>query len=262
MPRRIIYLKNPSSGSHFRTVNRDGGGGASGSARLPKGGASAQVGFMFYLFNWMATGHKDKYAKRVKKGKGISAAPGVFIGTGGARYKGAPSSWFQKKRDTSADGGYIDLQYLTPGPYDALWSAFPFDDLGSVNHYAMNVQPAFGTPGTGFYDPFANQWNYFNQPYTWTPSTAADLPSGLTGIDPNWNAPSSPLMQAWQKGQEQPLNIDFSKVGILPREWKWSPETVHSQQWEADIAWTFLLGPLHTEGQEEWWTNTLGFTTY
>jgi hypothetical protein len=66
MPGRIIYLQNPTAGSHFRTI-----GGKSTTKHTTTGRRRTGTG----------------------TGTGTGSTPGTFVGTGGARYKSVDPSW-------------------------------------------------------------------------------------------------------------------------------------------------------------------------
>jgi hypothetical protein len=92
MPRRVIYIKNPKSGSNFRTINADKKSGGSG-------------GSLFERLGLNQLGKKPKPFK--PNGPGTQYTPGTAQLTGGAYYKTPGSNWFS--------GGWAAAMDVTPG---------------------------------------------------------------------------------------------------------------------------------------------------
>jgi hypothetical protein len=169
---------------------------------------------MEQIFEWMSRGH---FGDRVPRGRGIQYTPGVFIGTGGARYKMAPSNWFISKRKRPVNPyGLSDMLQHQPGPYEQGFTGFePAEGFLAVM-YDMLVRgidpntgdslPPYGTPGTlkfgaGLYgaldrelndaDPGAYNYGFFGGEGT--------LPieySGYSGKPPGFNEPRPEWIQA------------------------------------------------------------------
>lgn len=153
MPRRVIYIKNPTRGSHFRTIEGGKTGGASGKV------ISLGPNLMDPIIEWMLRGGSNAPKKKAKKAKGIPYTPGIFIGTGGARYKTAGKNWFKAPLEPGViPYGLSDMiehlaalyeQQYTQDFQPALTILGALYDLSQgIDPNTGDIMPAFGTPGT------------------------------------------------------------------------------------------------------------------
>lgn len=133
MPRRIIYIQNPSEGSHFRTI--DGGGGSSGGSRSPRRGKGVPYTPTPYT---------------------PSIPPGTVALTGGAIYAGTPSGWgnygnvqnpVYPGMSVGGTGGMYEQQY-SEDESDAAYGNIFLDILSGIDPFSGDTISPYGTPGT------------------------------------------------------------------------------------------------------------------
>ena len=182
MARRVIFIKNPSSGSNFRTIN-GGGGGAP----------------------------RPKKPRKPKATPSTPAPSGPFEGTGGARYTPTPSDWFVGNTTNPLDFGSYDPNAAGTGPYLQEFTEFqdPLTLLGELYDIFTgvaqggNIQFAYGTVGTmkfgagTFWDDAQQErFGANRQLFRHAPSVFGATPSnpfpklpnkGVPGLNPNRN---------------------------------------------------------------------------
>jgi len=160
--RRIIYIKNPKSGSHFRNIGGSGGGGGGGSSgsgstpsQSPTGGnlpTSSQAG----VPQWNGTEWSNLPAPS-QPGTGWNLPTGENYG-GWANF-GDPL----QAQEEGSSNPYAGLDFGTlpgygVGPYQAptfeafvpsetLWGMI-YDIATGVDPYTGDYQPGYGAPGT------------------------------------------------------------------------------------------------------------------
>lgn len=138
--RRIIYIKNPKQGSHFRTIGSDGGG-----KQPPKRPS------LFDILDDLFPSFTPK-----PNGPGIPGSPGGPVTlTGGAIYGTSDSDWFIHK---PGKPDYGQPGVGGSGPYEQTWTSDfvpPTTIWGDLYLIAIGVDPATGnilhaagTPGT------------------------------------------------------------------------------------------------------------------
>jgi hypothetical protein len=147
MPRRVIYIKNPKSGSHFRTI--DGNSGSGGRRSGNNSGGIPQS-----VLDWTKNAHRKGFKK---DGKGIPYRGGVVTLTGGARYNRPDSNWFifQPQQGYSNFG---TLPGNRVGPYEQEWTpefqpastllGRLYDLARGIHPETGGVVPPLGTTGT------------------------------------------------------------------------------------------------------------------
>jgi len=153
MPRRIIYIKNPSQGSHFRNIggSSGGGGGSSGGGSTPSQSPTGGN-----LPQWNGTEWSNLPAPS-QPGTGWNLPTGENYG-GWANF-GDPL----QAQEEGSSNPYAGLDFGTLpgygiGPYQAptfeafipsetLWGMI-YDAVTGVDPYTGDYQPGLGAPGT------------------------------------------------------------------------------------------------------------------
>ncbi len=177
MPRRIIYLRNPSAGSHFRTL-----GGSSGA---PRTGTS-----------------------RTRSSK-PSLPPNTYQTSTGARYKTTPGNWAINNADPSYIH-YADLDYgdgihptnLGPfgaGAYQQQWTA-DFEPASTLLGQLYDIAQGYD-PDTGAGLPNMNTPGVlkFGVGTVWMNIQAEIMDKGAQGYSLNGN-PINPLVVGGEMG--------------------------------------------------------------
>ena len=178
MARRIIYIKNPSSGSNFRTINGGGGGGGAPRPKAPK----------------------------MPRPSPLPPTPtGPFEGTGGAHYAQTPSDWFIGNTTDAIDFGNYDPNAPGTGATELDFTPTFLDpqtllgilyDIATGTAEGGNIQFPYGTPGTLkgefgdlSYEAFdANRQLYRHRPNVFGATPSNPFPTiGVPGLNPNRN---------------------------------------------------------------------------
>jgi hypothetical protein len=140
--RRVIYIKNPKSGSNFRTINGSGGGGGRKWTPNPNGSTLFDI---IGIQPWQP----------LPNGPGINYSQGTWTGTGGAVYNTPASNWFVHHPSAPGFGNYNGPGV---GPYQApvfeqfqpaqtIWGSLYLIASG-IDPNTGDILPPYGTPGT------------------------------------------------------------------------------------------------------------------
>jgi hypothetical protein len=155
--RRIIYIKNPKSGSHFRNIGGGGGGGgSSGSGSTPSQPPSGSNVPTWNGTEW--SGQGDEATSIPTWNQAIYsdtpsdwAIGGSGIGTSGIPEYGGPGNVWE--------GQYTAPTFEEFVPSETLWGMI-YDIATGVDPYTGDYQPALGTPGTLIFNPLGYDLTY------------------------------------------------------------------------------------------------------
>jgi hypothetical protein len=200
MTRRVIYLRNPSEGSNFRTINGSGGGGGT---RPPKK-------------------TKTKAPKPPSSGWRPGPTPGTWVSPRGTIYKATPSNWLTFHDNPGM--GYMDDVNSSGGQSTGLYDAFEFGTtleyegpntlvgdlffiLNGVDPERGVALPPYGAPGTLRSPLMIEAANMMNQVgnYSMTPFFPGKLQMYAT--------PTLQQRPAWLKWYEDTQGASWQMFG-------------------------------------------------